>query len=78
LVFKKHLYQWSIGIIRNKFIEVYNSIKNYTTEFLNFFELRVNHSRNFIQNQSQNLENEETRENLTKENILNFNGFDIE
>ena len=78
LVFKKHLYQWSIGIIRNKFIEVYNSIKTYSTEFLNFFELRVNHSRNFIQNQSQNLENEETRENLTKENILNFHGFDIE
>ena len=78
LVFKKHLYQWSIGIIRNKFIEVYNSIKNYTTEFLNFFELRVNHSRNFIQNQSQNIENEEIRENLTKENILNFHGFDIE
>ena len=78
LVFKKHLYQWSIDIIRNKFIEVYNSIKTYSTEFLNIFELRVNHSRNFIQNQSQNIENEEIRENLTKENILNFHGFDIE
>ncbi len=47
-IFKLKVYQWSIGIVKGKFDEVYASIKEYIPEFLNYFDKEINHSRDFI------------------------------
>lgn len=76
LILIKNLYTWSMNLIRDKFDEVYLSIKTYVPEFLIIFNKSINTSTLFIYTQTQKaLLIEEPIRNLNKEN---FNGFNID
>ncbi|WP_294286629.1 UvrD-helicase domain-containing protein [uncultured Chryseobacterium sp.] len=76
-ILKKNLYLWSIGIIRENFSDVYQSIKSYIPQLLNIFGKKINFSHNFIYNTSQLIQNQTPQMNI-KENTVNIHGFDIE
>ncbi|REC61465.1 hypothetical protein DRF65_16135 [Chryseobacterium pennae] len=76
-ILKKNLYLWSIGIIRQNFNDVYDSIKRYIPQLLNIFGKTITSSRNFIYNTSQLIQIDESSMNI-KENTINIHGFDIE
>lgn len=76
LILTKNLYIWSMNLIRDKFDEVYLSIKTYVPEFLIIFNKSINTSTLFIYTQTQQaLLIKEPIRNLNKEN---FNGFNID
>jgi hypothetical protein len=50
---KLKIYQWSIGIVKGNFNEVYTSIKEYIPEFLSYFDKEINHSSDFINGNSE-------------------------
>lgn len=76
LTLNKNIYLWSINLIRNKFDEVYISIKNYIPELLIAFNKNINVSSTFINIPTErNLFIQEPNKNLNKEN---FHGFNID
>ena len=75
---KRHLFEWSIDIIRGKTDEVYNSIKTYIPNLLSVFEKDISYSRDFINATITQPIEEVITEQLTKDNIINYDGFDIE
>jgi len=52
-IFKLKVYQWSIGIVKGNFDSVYTSIRDYISEFLGYFDKKNNHSRDFINGNSE-------------------------
>jgi len=75
---KRNLFEWCIDIIRGKTGEVYNSLKAYIPNLLNLFEKEINHSKDFIDNVILQPVGEDSIEPLAKDNIVNYNDFDIE
>lgn len=78
---KRNLYNWSINIIKGKFIEVYTSIKIYIPLFLALFDKSVQTSNDFINNPSiivSNQYNQNIQQNTNFNNKLNLHGFDID
>lgn len=76
LTLNKNIYLWSINLIRNKFDEVYISIKNYIPELLIAFNKNITVSSTFINIPTeQNPHIQEPNKNLNKEN---FHGFNID
>lgn len=77
LELKRNLYLWSINIIRDKFDEVYKSIKTYIPYFLSFFDKRVYNSYSFINTVSQTKQIETEKLPVKSPNKENYHGFDI-
>jgi len=75
---KRNLFTWSIDIIRGKTDKVYNSVKVYIPSLLNIFEKEINHSKDFIDKVILQPVEEVSTDSLSKGNIVNYNGFDIE
>ncbi len=75
---KRNLFDWSIDTIRGKTDEVYNLIKEYIPNLLNVFEKEVIQSKDFIDNGIIQTIEDDITEQLAKDNIVNYNGFDIE
>lgn len=72
-----NLYNWSIGIIQEKTIEVWNEIKEYVPTFLTMFDKVISLSSNFIN--ADNVEIlTENAEISTPTNHYRENGLDIE
>ena len=74
---KRNLYLWSINIIRDKFDEVYTSIKSYIPYFLNFFNKSINNSYSFINAPSQTQQTPTSQLPVKSPNKENYHGFDI-
>lgn len=74
LALNKNLFLWSMNLIRDKFDEVYLSIKNYIPEFLAVFNKIINVSFTFINTPSQLNSLVELPQTI---NLENYNGFDI-
>lgn len=78
---KRNLYNWSISIVKGKFIEVYTSIKTYIPDFLALFNKSIQASNDFIYNTS-TIANDQgrpnTQQNTNFNNKLNLHGFDID
>jgi DNA helicase-2/ATP-dependent DNA helicase PcrA len=74
---KRNLYLWSINIIRDKFDEVYTSIKSYIPYFLSFFSKSINNSSSFINNPSQTQQTSTSQLPVKTPNKENYHGFDI-
>ncbi|MGS2764825.1 UvrD-helicase domain-containing protein [Sinomicrobium sp. M5D2P9] len=75
---KRNLFEWSIDIIRDKTDEVYNSIKEYIPNLSNIFEKEFSDSDSFINNPIIEPNVVDDTEQFTKDNIVNYDGFDIE
>lgn len=74
LALNKNIYLWSMNLIRDKFDEVYLSIKNYIPEFLKVFNKNINISNSFINFPTQQyLIIQEPLKDLNKENYHGFN-----
>lgn len=73
---KKNFYVWCINLVRDKYDEVYSSIKEYIPEFLSFFGKTISNSSLFINNSSQTQQTT-AQEILKSLNRVNFHGFDI-
>ncbi|MDR3026607.1 UvrD-helicase domain-containing protein [Chryseobacterium sp.] len=77
----RYLYNWSISIIKGKFVEVYTSIKTYIPDFLTIFNKSIQSSHGFINNTSRianNQGNQNNQQNTNFNNKLNLHGFDID
>lgn len=74
---KRNLYLWSINIIRDKFDEVYTSVKSYIPYFLDFFNKSINNSSSFINTQSQTKQTSIGQIPAKNPNKENYHGFDI-
>lgn len=74
---KRNLYLWSINIIRDKFDEVYTSIKSYISYFLSFFNKSINNSSAFINDPSQTQQTSTSQLPVKSPNKENYHGFDI-
>ncbi|MFB9052480.1 UvrD-helicase domain-containing protein [Formosa undariae] len=72
-----NLYNWSIGIIQEKTIEVWNEIKEYVPTFLTMFDKVISLSSNFINADNVEILNENV-EISTPTNHYRENGLDIE
>ena len=75
---KKKLFEWSIDIIRSKTDIVYTLIKEYIPNLLNVFERKVNHSKLFCHDVVTEPIKEDNSEQFLKDNLVNYDGFDIE
>ncbi len=78
---KRYLYNWSINIVKGKFVEVYTSIKTYIPDFLALFNKSIQASNDFINNTSSianDQGNQNTQQNTNFNNKLNLHGFDID
>lgn len=75
--FNLNLYNWSIGIVREKTNEVFTSIKEYISSFLAIFDKQISESSNFINDD--NAENPAVNaEILDPTNHYKADGFEIE
>ena len=76
-ILKLHLYNWSIGIIRNKIEEVCNEIKLYVPIFVRIFGKEINKSNRFI---SEIIYQKQEEENIIEKNpnLLQINNLNIE
>lgn len=72
-----NLYNWSIGIVREKTNEVLTSIKQYIPTLLVIFDKQIAESSNFINNDNAEIP-DENAEILTATNNYKADGFEIE
>lgn len=75
---KLYLYNWSIGIIRNKIEEMWNEIKLYIPEFIRIFGKEINKSSHFITDDTGHEREEEENINENNPNQLQIDGLNIE
>jgi DNA helicase II / ATP-dependent DNA helicase PcrA len=73
---EKNFYVWCINLVRDKYDEVYTSIKEYVPQFLSVFGKTMSNSSAFINNSSQ-IQQTTSQETLKTLNRVNFHGFDI-
>lgn len=78
--FNLNLYNWSIGIVREKTNEVLTSIKEYIPTLLTIFDKQISASSNFINDDNAEIpaENAENAEILSPTNHYKADGFEIE
>ncbi|TRW23616.1 AAA family ATPase [Flavobacterium zepuense] len=74
---KRNLYLWSINLVRNKFEEVYLSVKSYVPDFLYIFGKNINESSSFINTASSTQQIFVAPTPVKNPNQENFHGFDI-
>jgi DNA helicase II / ATP-dependent DNA helicase PcrA len=75
---KLYLYNWSIGIIRNKIEEMWNEIKLYIPEFIRIFGKEINKSSHFITDDTGHEREKEENINENNPNQLQIDGLNIE
>lgn len=77
---KRHLYQWSMGIIKGKKDTVLSELKNYIPEFLDIFGKNIDKCRDSIEKFEIDEQTPATREHIysTKNNIFEKDGIKIE
>ena len=75
---KIKIFQWSIGLIRAQFTNVYDEIKVAIPGILNLFGKTVEHSAAFINTIEPNILAYDIAGQNNNDNKVNFHGFDIE
>jgi DNA helicase II / ATP-dependent DNA helicase PcrA len=76
--FKLRLYQWSINLIKGKFNDVYQQLKDYIPKLLKLWGKSINKSKYFILTQTNEISAYHLSEKNLNNNKVNFDGFDIE